>query len=44
MFGPEFFIEYGKESDFLALYIQLEFEKNYSNGAYNFGKNLCTIY
>lgn len=44
MFGPEFFIEYGKESDFLALYIQLEFEKNYSHGAYDFGKNLCTIY
>lgn len=41
---PNFFIDYAEEFNFEKLYMQLEFEKKYSGGAYDYGKCLCTIY
>lgn len=44
IFGPEFFVEYARQFASQKLYMQLEFEKDYSGGKYDLSKNLCTIY
>lgn len=44
LFSADFFIKYGQETTFEQLYMQLEFEKDYSGGKYDFWKCLCTAY